>query len=366
MIDEITARSARYSLLSVYNHEISSSVPEKPHGISWSDVYSVSSRHKLSGAVFSAVSDKLSDIPTDKYEMWERECMTECARHINQLAAYTEIDKLLTEANVPHLFMKGFLIKDVWTHPENRVMSDIDVYVSEAYIDKARDVLVSAGYTEGKDSLEHLSVLKEPYVNVELHRYLYRGSRAGFSDFIKSVDNPLRYEMSPTDFLVFYIGHAEKHYRHGGCGLRFILDLEFYITKYKDVIDESELHQKLDKLGFLEFYKSIRDITDSVLRGTPISKELSDMESYIILGGNYGTESTRIYMSVKRGGKLRHFLGIMFPPYRKMKKIYPILQSCKILLPVYYVVRILCSLFNGKAKKTVKKAALADEINDKK
>ena len=53
-------------------------------------------------------------------------------------------------------------------------------------------------------------------------------------------DNPYWYVMEDSDFFAFILRHAKKHYTHGGCGIRAILDIFLYMRKNTELVTSEE------------------------------------------------------------------------------------------------------------------------------
>ena len=115
--------------------------------------------------------------------------------------------------------------------------------------------------------------------------------------------------------------------------------------------NESELVERLERENLSDFYKKLRALIDFWFCGTNSSREILDFEIYTVTGGTYGNLENAYLRKSKQKGKAAIIFERLFPPFKLMSSRYPVLKKCPLLLPVFFPVRIVSSLFNGRAKK---------------
>ena len=59
------------------------------------------------------------------------------------------------------------------------------------------------------------------------------------------------------DFYIFLVEHSANHYIQGGVGLRMLLDMYLYKTKYLNNIDNEYLSKQLKTLGIDVYEKKL-------------------------------------------------------------------------------------------------------------
>jgi hypothetical protein len=97
------------------------------------------------------------------------------------------------------------------------------------------------------------------------------------------------------------------------------------------------------------------EMLDYWFGGGEVSEKISRIDSYILGAGLYGSVYNGIALKQKRlGNKGKYFLYRVFPPYSLMKFYYPVLIKCKLLLPVFYVIRWFKLVFGGRFIRSVK------------
>ena len=159
--------------------------------------------------------------------------------------------------------------------------------------------------------------------------------------------------MSDEMYYFYHVAHMAKHFENGGCGVRPFLDL--WILNHRMEFDGEKRDALLQKGGLLKFAKSSERMSEVWFSGAE-SDDLSDrFAAYIFHSGAYGTIEQRVQMGrAKRGGKFKYLLCRIFVPYSYLKKLYPILEKHKWLMPFYQIRRWFSVLFRGRVKHVTK------------
>lgn len=343
-------------------------LPNKPTDVSWHGVYSLAKHHSLASTLYSYIeADLLKDAPSELVWHWKKERDIDFVKNVKQTSAFSEITELFTREKLAFLPLKGFMMKKLYPRPELRTMADMDIYVSEKQADRARDMLISIGYKCERDPNEeeiHDQLLKPPFINVELHKVLYKGSDFSFEDCTPREDNPYWYVMKDEDFFLFMLRHTHKHYTHGGCGIRAVLDFYLYKKAHPEILTE-KVENVIKESGLSDFYKKISALADKWFAASETGEDIAGFELFTVTGGTYGTFETRMQVSIKESGKLKYSLSRIFPPVKILKKRYKWVRKCVLLVPFAYIVRIVESIFNGRIKWHLKTAKKANEKNKK-
>ena len=72
--------------------------------------------------------------------------------------------------------------------------------------------------------------------------------------------------MKPEDEFIYLFVHLAKHYRDGGAGCRYVLDLWLFLRKYPE-LDAAYIRRELTMLRVAEFYNNILRLMDSWFNG---------------------------------------------------------------------------------------------------
>ena len=278
---------------------------------------------------------------------------------------------LFEENHIDYIALKGAVIRDYYPKPFLRTSCDIDILVKEEDVDKATQLLVNE-LNFRLDSKEQydVSLFSPTGEHFELH---FKLLEYGFKE-VKTLQDiwlgneiyessPHCFKMSNELFLLFHIYHMAKHFIHGGCGIKSLIDL--WIIKNKMGYDKEKAEAMLKGNDLYDFYVGVSNLADvwfSDKKHTHITKEI---EEYILRGGVYGSLEQHLAMAQnKKGGKLKHLLSKIFLPYKLMLIYYPSLRKFPPLYPLYQVRRWFKILFFGGSHRAFREMQLSNNLSD--
>lgn len=310
-------------------------------------------KHSVSNLLYAAVKDD-GDFPTPLLDALERELFATAHQQLLQEQAASVLFARLREANIPFLPMKGIVMRPLYPAPELRVSCDVDVLYDKRHRRALDELMRSLGYTCEASDPNHDEYHAPPCVAVEMHRNLltdFKTVDAYYAD-IWSRLVPVgqgEYRMSDEDFYIYMTVHTMKHFIGGGTGLRSVLDVFIYL-RAKPALDRAYLNRELDKLGLRPFHETLEQLAAAWFGGEELSKTLRPISEYILGSGTYGLVSQKTVNAAARtrGGRVGYVFVRAFPPYRFMAEKYPSLRRVPILLPFYWIYRLLHTLFAGK------------------
>lgn len=282
-----------------------------------------------------------------------------------------EIYAVFDREKIAYIPLKGAVVRGLYPEPWMRVSGDIDVLIKEKDKQSAINaILKSGGYELKKESAYDIAFKSPNGTLLELHHKLFADKK--FAKKIPDVwasaecdgDSEYRYKLRDDIFCYYHILHMAKHFENGGCGIRSFVDLRLIEQTYN--LDSDEVKKLLKKSGLSVFSYYARRLCAVWFDGQKHDEETLHMEKYILDGGVFGTEKTKIISQQQRtGGKRQYYLSKIFVPYSSLKYLYPALESYPFLFPFYEVHRWLSFLF-GKRKKFRKNyAALFDRVLSK-
>lgn len=346
----------------------SSSAPEKPEELSWADIFAFAEKQNVLNLV-SYACETLDSKPPKKEMQYLREFRKQkmVVEAEQQVETEYVMDRL-EKAGIRHMPLKGFVVKNLYPSPDMRTMSDVDMLLEADRIDDAVEMFANRGFSFHNDGDLHAN-LCHGNTNFEFHRMLvndsYKNLTAyygdGFSRAVKCEGYNCRYEMSREDMYIFLLAHLAKHYRYGGTGIRTVLDLYVYRKAYAD-LDMDYIYAETEKIGLNKFQRHAEEIADEWFSGG-FDGTFNDISAYIISGGVYGKRGMFLVNEVineSEGkslafGKFRKIFLMIFPGYKLMCELYPVLKKYKFLMPVFWIVRWVKSLTskNSNLKNTI-------------
>ena len=350
------------------------------------DLFRLSKKHDIAPIVGNALNKcgAFEHLPVDIEESereaiakiktkFDEQIFTSVYRYENINNELKEIRRVLSEAKIPFIPLKGSVIRKYYPEPWQRTSCDIDVLVKEKDADNAAEYLQTRLQYRCEEKWQHdISLFSPSNVHVELHFKLLDSDFKQVKDLIDiwsgdeiSLLSDSEYQMSKELFLLYHIYHMAKHFIHGGCGIKPFIDL--WIIKNKVGFDEEKAQKMLQESGLLAFYERSTDLMNVWFEGKEHSEITQEMEDYVLQGGVYGTLEQHIAMSQnKKGGKFRHLLSKIFLSYEQMKVYYPSVKKCPILFPFYQVRRWFRILFCGGRKAAMNEIKLNQSISEEK
>ena len=274
----------------------------------------------------------------------------------------SEICRILEEAGIDHIPLKGSVIRDYYPEPWMRTSADIDMLVHREDLEKARDLIRDAlGYETDEVELEHdVSMFSPSGVHLELHfatmeEYCAVNAKAVLERiwehaYLKDGCNH-RYLISDDLFYFYHIAHMAKHFEYGGVGVRFYLDM-WLLERLEH--DREKRERLLKEGGLLTFERVAAELCGVWFGDGEHNKKTLRMQTHVIQNGIYGTgEGKTAWNQIQKGGKIQNLLSLVFLPYDQMIYRYPLVKKYKILFPLYQVRRWFSTIFRGRTKNAV-------------
>ena len=266
--------------------------------------------------------------------------------------------------------LKGSLLQFDYPQFGMRQMSDNDILFDETKEREVYEFMTGSGYEavtyrQGKDDV----YTRKPLYTLEMHRSLFSDAlNPELAEYywdvkkrlVKDEGNGFGYHFTCEDFYIFMVIHAYKHFLHGGVGIRNLLDVHVYDSKYGAKMDWEYLRKELSKLGAWDFDQNCRSLGKKLFEDPMAETEYSQEELLILdnffSSGTFGTKQqaldNRLRELTRDGkgcGKIRYILNRMFPSMALMKDRYPGLRKFPWLAPAFYLHRFFTAIFRREA-----------------
>ena len=262
--------------------------------------------------------------------------------------------KVLNEAKIPFIPLKGSVLRKYYPEPWMRTSCDIDVLVHEEAVDQTAQIIVDKlGYTYEKKQYHDISLMSDGGVHLELHHTI-KENKANIDallsecwDYAAPSDD---YECCFTNEFFFFhqIAHASYHFLHGGCGVRPILDL--YLLQRKMPFDSTVLDEMLEKSGIKKFFDAAKAISEVWFGDGEHTDVTRRMEDYLLRGGVYGSTANSMAVGQqKEKGRLGYIINRIWLPYELLCITYPRLKGRK-YLQLFYEIKRWLRIFNPEAR----------------
>lgn len=338
-----------------------------PLDCSWEDVFELACRNSISALTWAA-AQKLDSVPEDLRSRWENSASMTMMRSIQLDAEREYITKLLREAGLSYLVLKGAVIARRYPDPYMRSMADNDILYGFVEPDPAggyrlcgdteseraqtrargasivREIMEGLGYVEveqGEGACD-IHFAKAPFLNFEMHHammeddsplheyYANPWQRALRVDGTADSDNgATEYVFSDEDQYIYLIAHAFKHVNRSGFGVRLLADIAVILHGSGDELDHDYISEQLQELGISDFEHLVRGLSDTIMNGDPLDKEGAEIAQRMVECGTYGSpeEGLKIKMNLDRM-KAEHDGGASHPRLAVLKGYFSPDEYC--------------------------------------
>lgn len=262
----------------------------------------------------------------------------------------------LENAKIPFIPLKGSVLQKYYPEPWMRTSCDIDILIHHEDLEKAIQYLTDhLEYAEQGHGSHDVSLFSPSGVHLELHFDLVEDGRANSAKTIlnhvwnfakQRNDFSYFYEMTDEMFYFYHIAHMAKHFETGGCGIRPFIDL--WILDKIEGIDQEKRNTLLSQGELLQFAEIVRNLSE-IWFGTRCHNSITEKtEKYIIYGGVYGNVENQVKVQqLKKGGKCRYALSKVLLSSKDIKKIYPISEQHRWMVPFMQIRRWLDVMIRG-------------------
>lgn len=343
---------------SVLNNSVSSS-PESE--FDWGAFKNFCDRHSITNIIAYEIIKPSFDVSDDIKAYFNDVILQSAAKEARLEVETIELINSFEKSQIPHMLLKGSVLKNYYPRPDMRSMCDVDILVGE-HLDEAMKIMNAHGFELKSRDFLHDCYNKKPFINVELHSSLFDKELTSLYDYFKigferaklKSNFSFRYELSKDDFYIFIITHLAKHFKRTGTGIRSVTDIYLYLKNNAD-LNFDYINQELEKIGLRRFSDKIRQIAFNWFSNGIINYE-DAVENYIITSGTYGSnlniELNRFLQNDNgksyRFNKFKYIINVVFPDINYMSARYSKLARKPFLLPYYWIKRIVFTLFKSK------------------
>lgn len=347
--------------------------PMPPTELNWEEFFAFSLSHKVDNMVYAMLLNIEEKVPQNIMERLNKRNNFAIALEANQEISYMELLEAFEKAEIKSIPLKGCILKHLYPMPDYRQSGDIDILVAGEDFPKVASVMESLGYSEDKDDeFEiHIGYRRPPNVLIEIHKKLVEDNNRTSTYFSHVWENVSLmdgysscYEMDKEATYTYIIAHLAKHIKNGGAGIRLVLDIWVLLRLWEKDFDKEKLKKALESANLTEFEKYARTLAKTwFLEEECQDQNVLALGEYIVDSGIYGNKenSKKIHSSdvgadktSQRKYKTKKFFKGIFLPMYVMRKQYPVLDKCKFLLPLTWVMRVVKMLFEGKSAVKVR------------
>lgn len=248
--------------------------------------------------------------------------------------------------DIPHIFLKGSVLKQDYPVPALRTMSDLDVlcYAKDfAAIDSVAKALEG---TPLDGDGNHRNYRFPGGTLVEFHpNLLHHASPIGTGinpgwQYAQLTENG--WQQTEEGFYLHTLCHLAHHFASGGVGVRFVLDIWVSRHLRKNQPDRAFIEKELTRFGMLDFTQKLEALSDGWFSDGPMTELLEELGEYILTSGSHGTTDRAILNSLSLspgGSRASALLKKAFYPRAELEDRFPWCKGRPLLLPAAWCAR---------------------------
>lgn len=294
-----------------------------------------------------------------------------------------QLEKEFAEHGIWYMPLKGSILKDWYPKFGMREMADNDILFDPAGRKQVREIFQNRSYkTVSFRKGNHDVYEKAPIYNFEMHVSLFNGTYKELTEQYENVKERLlpvdgtayQFAFTPEDFYVFVLAHAHKHYSRSGTGIRTLADIYIMNQKLGETMNWEYVDSELRGLGIFSYEHESRELAQKLfgIAELPTEANLSEAEqqmlAYYLGASTYGTIENRTLNQMQKlqpdGGaitahtKRKYLLSRIFPGREWCKACAPTVYKYPVLLPFFWVWRLIYKGITNRKKVTQEIKAL--------
>lgn len=301
------------------------------------------------------------------------------AVNFNKANMFENLSQKLSESKIPHMPVKGWYVRTLYSVPELRTFGDIDILINKQDRQKTDEIFTENGYSI-KENWEPTYSYDKGALRCEVHTELMdsdlgKGKQviSYFSDALETAEKDIGERFSPQKdlHLMYLLCHLAKHLYKGGAGIRMYMDIALFLKANVGTLDFEKIYEDSKKLHLDRFFKTVIfaccewfeiDLPFEINDIKPGS--LDALKRYTFGSDLFGKTRDKSIITLRNdesGSKGSVLKDTLFPNGEKIEERYRFIKGRKYLLPIAWVARSFVNLREiPKKLKFLKKVSNAD------
>ena len=336
-----------------------------------SAIYALAQKHDLAHIVTGAL-EKRGLLGADETSQKFKKARYAAVYRYEQLRYELEaICRELSDAAVPHIPLKGAVLRAWYPEPWMRTSCDIDILVKPDDLEKASQVLTERlGYRKHMEGTHDVAFFTPGGLHIELHFDTVEENRAVRAGEVlhdvwryAQTEDGAQYRLGDGMFYFYHIAHMAKHIEVGGCGIRTFMDL--WVLNHRVVADIEARRELLEQGGLTRFAETAERLAEYWFSDGSPDELCLLLEEFVLYGGVYGNIDTLTAVQQnRRGGRFVYLFSLLFPRYCHLKYQYPVLQRRSWLYPFCVLHRLGRKLFGKDRQRAARKWKRVKAVDD--
>lgn len=320
--------------------------------ISWEKVLLLARHHKVSGLCYYGLKQQgevLSHLPQEVQDGFLQDYRKTLHQGIQWESLQQDITIALQKAKIPHAFLKGACIRDVYPVKELRSMCDMDLLVLPQDHERITVAFSAIGAVEERGDGNHYNYRFPNGLCIECHPNLMHPGEVGSDilnpgwQFVQEGSTALTAE----GLYLHALCHLAGHLLSGGAGVRFVLDLWLLSRNWEG---ECPYEAGISALGLTEFHRNILALGEYWFGAGERTDTLEELADYIFTSGSHGFAQRAALNAVSVAGSQKNaFLKRVFCPREALEARFSWVRGRPLLLPAAWLSR--CALVLTSRRK---------------
>lgn len=272
----------------------------------WECIYTLSNQQAVTGIVADGivVMGLEKSVPQPIRDQFIADTSYITSTNLKTTAVQTRLCRMLEEADLFYVILKGQEAARNYPNPLLRVSGDIDILLPPDHYERAKELLLPIGTNSRDKALAGEYSIYVDGIQVELHNNIYAGINPqcakGFEILARDVFSGRKRSAAEAPFVpsddfnaVYLLVHAIRHLGSFGISLRQILDWVMHLSAHSSTINHEELGRTIDALNlrglyglFAAFAREYLGASAGIISGS--HPETDGLWSIIQRSGNFG------------------------------------------------------------------------------
>lgn len=355
------AREYEY-LLHLMGAHLRKAEPQVWEGIDWAKLARLAHIHSVVG-ILGAMAGKYPICPDESHRSELRALSRRTIAAYAQRGAKADaVARALDQADVEHILMKGYVLRDYYPVPELRTFGDIDIVIHPQDRERVHQLMLSMGYGV-KIDWEPVFTYERGAELYEIHTDIMEvdvSDRVDCRDYFQQMwqfvcrEQGNSFHFTPEFHFLYILTHIAKHITSSGAGARMYMDVAAFVCRFSEELDWLWVREELKKLELWEFACVVFTAVERWFGvAVPVAYQpasdavMAEFLTYTMEAGVFGHHKREGAMAelkqrdsegIVARGKL--LLTRTFPAAHTIQTRYTYLQTQPWLLPVAWVHRL--------------------------
>lgn len=329
----------------------------------WGEVYKFADYHNVANDVYYGVigdEDRRLGLWKKKFEERFHSAVLEEERYS---AAVEEILGGMEEYGIHCMLLKDYLMRSYYPRGEMRALRSTEFLIEKNKRKELGSLMELLDFEKkeirGEGGICYykipgvLLVFHEEFffINKKMNKYFSKEAK----DFPKVKGTHYIHEQEKEEFYLYVIAAMAEDYARGRLEIQHVMDLWQYYMKVYRKLDWAYLRKKFEWMEIYDFSEKIVQLAAYWFGEMIFSEEeklFAEMERYIVTKGMAGRKGSEqllplvkevadFYKKDLKKERRQMIIKWLFPQKDYMETMFPILKKIKIVLPFFWVVRLL-------------------------